>query len=103
MDKINKINLKVMSALILIIPLTTSNIYASDIANMGENLTKSVSEQLVWVGILVIVVGVVGQIVKRNWTAVITTIIFGSAITYIIGNPEVLKNIGDYMGEILGL
>lgn len=93
--------LPVLMAAILLLISQAQTAYALEYA---QNFAKAASEQLFWVGLVVIIWVVVVCAFKKNFAGAITTLLLGAVILYFVKNPGILEEIGNkIVGVALGL
>lgn len=85
-----------------LIPFMTfwANGFYCHAANIGENIGTWFLDQLWWVVIVIMVIVCVGCYVKRNTIGIVSTIIVGVIILFVIGAPEKLQSLGDELGNL---
>lgn len=71
--------------------------------NFGENTASWLTNQLVWVALVIIIAVLAGTLLKRNFVGAIVSAIAGSIVVFFIANPTVIKMLGDtIMHKIIG-
>ncbi len=68
-------------------------------SGIAENAANYFSSELFWVGVIVVFIGLIICLVKRNIVGAISTLIFGVLILFIIANPAILKSLGNSIGS----
>lgn len=108
-DGLEKIILPVQTKLVKVISIVISLFimipqhYASAATNYGENFGKYALDQLFWVAIVIIALGLIGCIVKRNMVGIIGCIVIGVVVVGFMGDPDGIKSVGqDLWGTIKG-
>lgn len=79
--------------------LNTRYVYA--ISNIGENVGNWFLDQLFWFALIVVFVLIVICASKKAWIAMVTVIIGGGVILFLIGSPLSIKDIGSQFWNII--
>lgn len=76
----------------------------ADTGNIGKNAGNWILDQLFWIGLVVLAIGLVGCLVKKAWVAAIILFIAGGLILIVIKNPEMAANLGETLvHDVLGM
>lgn len=71
--------------------------------NFGENTANWLTDQMVWIALVVIIAVLAFTLIKRNFVGAIISAIAGSVVVYFIANPNVIKTLGEtIMNKIIG-
>ncbi len=68
-----------------------TQVYAADI---GKKVGEWATEQLFWIGLVILAIAVLGCLWKKAWVAMLITAIGGSIGLIVIQDPELLSGIG---------
>ncbi len=83
-----------MSLMTFVLLLWSSGFYSLADANYGKAAGSWVLEQLFWIGIVCLAVGLVGCIMKRAWIAAIILVIGGGILLAFMKDPNLISTIG---------
>lgn len=76
----------------------------ADTRDIGKNAGNWILDQIFWVGLVVLAIGLVGCLIKKAWVAAIILFIAGGAILIAIKSPEMATNLGETLvHDVLGL
>lgn len=71
--------------------------------NFGENTANWLTDQMVWIALVVIIAVLAFTLIKRNFVGAIISALAGSIVVYFIANPNVIKTLGEtIMNKIIG-
>ena len=68
--------------------------YALGATNYGENFGKYALEQLFWVAVVIIALGLIGCIVRKNVVGIVGCIIIGVVVVGFMSDPSGIKTVG---------
>jgi len=94
---------KILLSVVAIFCLFNSNgmyVYAT---SYGQNFAEWGLNEIYWVGLICVVVGVVVAVIKKAWIVAITFGLGGGIVLVIIKFPDILEGFGRKFLEILGI
>ena len=71
-----------------------NNLYALMDINWGTNLKRWITEQAGALAIAAVVLIIIPLIFRRQWSALIGTLLVGAIAIYFVNNPDTLGDIG---------
>ena len=100
--KLRMIAKKVLAALATFFTCFMCNgcyVYAS--TNFGENIGNWFLDQIYWIALIIVAIGLIGSLIKKAWIGAIISAIGGAIVIAIIVAPEILKTIGENLLNIV--
>lgn len=73
--------------------------FYSEAANLAKNASVWVTDQLFWIGFIIVAVVLVGCLLKKAWVQAVIVFVCGAVVLYLIGNPDAIKSVGDFVGN----
>ena len=63
----------------------------ADTGDIGKNAGNWILDQLFWVGLIALAIGLISCLIKKAWVAAIITGLAGGVVLVLIRNPELLS------------
>lgn len=70
-------------------------------SNYGETAGKWVLDNLFWIGLVFMAIGLFSCLIKRAWVQAVITGVAGSIILYFMKNPDKLATIGEEIANLI--
>lgn len=95
----------VMAVMTFIVLFAVNGFYSyAGAKDIGKNAGNWILDQLFWIGLVVLAIGLVACLVKKAWVAAIILFIAGGLILIVIKNPEMAANLGETLvHDVLGM
>ncbi|MGN0327241.1 MAG: TcpD family membrane protein [Lachnospiraceae bacterium] len=70
-------------------------------SNYGQTAGEYILDNLFWVGLVFMAIGLFSCFIKRAWVQAVITGVAGSVILYFMKNPDKLATIGESIAQLI--
>lgn len=84
----------ILTMIVMVLPAFAAGDY-------GQNAGSWALDQLFWVGLIFVAVAVIRELLRKNVTGLVVTLVIGGVVLFIIKSPDKLTTIGETLYNVL--